>query len=61
MEELIKQSKELLATLKKKRKPVCFEFSTDPDPGVRSNKGTYTGQQKLKQRDFCGQSSETSS
>ena len=56
--ELIKECRELLATSKRKRKRVCFEFSTDPVTGVRSNKGTYMGQQRKKRREIRGETCE---
>ena len=47
MEELISKGKEFLGTGRKKpRKKTHYEFRTDPTTGIRSNKGTYSGQLK---------------
>ena len=49
--ELLNKSKEILNIgNKRKRKPVHYEFSTDPETGVRSNKGTYVSQRGGKWR-----------
>ena len=42
MEELIEQGKQLLGDPKRKRKPVHYEFSTDPTTGRRNCKNTYS-------------------
>ena len=45
MEELISKGKEFLGIGRKKpRKKTHYEFRTDPTTGIRSNKGTYSGQ-----------------